>query len=232
MTQVINAAMTDDDNKPHLVPDVKTPISIRDVASDLIHYMHDALGVVPGVEDLDAERARSVVELKCAHIAFECGFDDHGMITDCHCHNVGNIKHVDNDGHNWCMFKCKENVALDKQGQLSPLLRSPYVKRIGNPYQKNGRVVQYVEISPPHSWSRFVANANLREGMAKQYSYLLKHPAVLEAMLTGDLEKYNHQLALAVYYTASERVYLQGLKTRLAQVKKQLEKWEGWDVAT
>lgn len=204
--------------EPCEVPDKLTPVTVDDITNDLVVHVEE-IGSIP---------TRAAIELKVAHIALECGLEPDGSLPSCHNFNVGNRKHVDGDGFDWCCFGCGEEVNLDRMGQLPAAFRSPYVKRKGKPYQAHGVVKQSVEVSPPHPASRFVAHESLRDGMRGQYKYLVRHPKVLEALLTGDPEVYNRALFEASYYTASTRVYLSALKTRLTQVRRLLENWDGW----
>ena len=111
----------------------------------------------------------------------------------CHCFNIGNIKKVNGDGHDFCMFRCWER---DKQGKK-------------------------YWIEPPDAGCRFRAFSTLTDGVAdylKMMNKRFKHawPAVLD----GDPEEFAKLLKEARYYTATLEEYTNAIKGRWGRYAK------------
>lgn len=120
-----------------------------------------------------AQLGRASLLVLLAQINEETGF------KACHAFNLGNIKHVDGDGHDYVQFPCTEVV--------------------------DGTTVW---IHPPATGCQFRAYASLEAGCI-DYLALLKKRFNLAwpAVLAGDPAQFCHLLKTQHYYTADEATY-------------------------
>jgi flagellum-specific peptidoglycan hydrolase FlgJ len=125
----------------------------------------------PGAVGCELSRASLLVLL--AHVAEETGW------KSCHANNLGNVKHVTGDDHDYVQFRCSEIV--------------------------NGKEVSY---DPPDPTTSFRAYATLTEGCI-DYLQLLRKRFYLAwpAVLNGDPALFCHLLKAQHYYTADEAKY-------------------------
>ena len=181
-------------------------------------------------EGLGVPVLRKAVTLKLAHVMAEVGSK-----LDCaHQFNIGNKKSFPGDGCHWQYFACGEEVPALNVPWVDGL--APGLVDIKARYVKQGANWCSIWIRLPeagakrHPWTKFAAFESLRDGVRSQFRYLLKRPAVLAALQTGDLQCYNHALAKAAYYTADETVYLTLLSRRLQLVQRELAMYDWGDV--
>lgn len=107
-----------------------------------------------------------------------------GGIRACWNWNLGNEKHVDGDGHDWCYLH--------------------HVKEI-----LNGQTVYF---DPPSPQCRFRAFAALEQGAKSHLRTLSQRFAkAWPAVVAGDPAAFGHALKAMRYYTASEAEYVPGL---------------------
>lgn len=185
---------------PNKVPDKLTPLDIPSLWNALL-LQWETLGISPN---------RVGVELKLAHIHLETG------LRACHCWNLGNIKHRDGDGLDWCLFPCGEEVPTSRLNEL--MLMGPC--EVASRYKRGPVDFASVKLYPPHPWCRFAAFPSLATGVKAQLAYLRTNKYaikahVLDALMTGDATAYNDALVAAGYYTAGKAQYLKTLKERL-----------------
>jgi hypothetical protein len=105
--------------------------------------------------------------------------DEETSFKAVHRWNLGNVKHVPGDGHDYVQFRCNEII--------------------------NGKEVWF---DPPHPAASFRAYATIEDG-ALEYLSLLKRHFYLAwpAVLAGDPAQFAHLLKTEHYYTADEARY-------------------------
>lgn len=199
---------------PKEVTSVLTPLTIPLVWNALL-LRWETLGVNP---------TRGAVELKLAHIHLETG------LSSCHCWNLGNIKHVDGDGRDWCNFTCGEEIEESKLASVVAM--APQNVSVVARYTRSGAPWVSIRLTPPHPWCRFRAFPTLEAGIDEQLAYLKnpKRQDVLGALQTGDPTKYCERLAAHSYFTASTSVYRRALVSRLEIVKDATDAMDWGDV--
>jgi flagellum-specific peptidoglycan hydrolase FlgJ len=101
----------------------------------------------------------------------------------CHCYNIGNIKHVPGDGHDFTQFRCNEIIG--------------------------GKMVWF---DPPNPATSFRAYETLALGVADYLRVLQKtFASAWPAVLAGDPAAFAVSLHNAHYYTADPSVYSRNL---------------------
>jgi hypothetical protein len=128
-----------------------------------------------------------------------------------HCYNFGNIKkrhahprykNIQDDGHDWCMFRCNEVI---------------------------GGVIHWFD--PPHPQTHFRAYASAHNG-AKDYIKFLanrsRYKKAWSEVVKGDPAAYSHELKKAGYYTASESLYTRGVVRLTNEFKRKKDKLLLW----
>lgn len=161
------------------VPDVLTSIAPAP--------LYKALRIAAPVA-IGAELSRASTLLLLAQIAFETGW------RDCHCWNLGNIKHVAGDGHNFTQFDCTEII----HGVEKKILA-------GEP------------------GSSFRAYASLAEGCVDYLALLHRQfGGAWTAALAGDPHSFVVALAAEHYFTASEAIYERGVTALDAQLAREI----------
>ena len=200
---------------PREVPDLLTPLDLPSLWNALLLQW----------ETLLVEQKRCAIELKLAHIHLETG------LRACHRWNLGNLKHHDGNGRDWCSFVCGEEVA---KSELPRLKAMGYLTVVAE-YQRNGVDFCSIKLYPPHPWCRFDAFETLSDGVRAHLAYLRGARAtkanVLEALMTGDPQAYNDALVRAGYYTAGKAQYLKTLKERLETVRQATRDYDWGDVS-
>lgn len=162
----------------NLLPDRLTPIATSDLYRALAGAWLDLVGSAPS-------RASLLVLL--AQWAEETGRGKY-----CHAYNLGNIKHVSGDGHDYVQFRCNEIIGGKE-----------------------------VWIDPPNPGCSFRAYATLEDG-ARDYLALLRHRFAVAwpAVLAGDPAAFAHELKVSGYYTADEAIYTRALSALYAELAK------------
>jgi peptidoglycan hydrolase-like protein with peptidoglycan-binding domain len=148
------------------------------------------------------------------HVAHETG------MRLCYNWNLGNIKSVPNDGRDYTFFRCGENMPVDvakAENAKFPAL----VHLIGEPYTRDGKVLQEVRVFPEHSWSRFRAYASLDEGVRDfiKVLQLKRYAKVWPALEEGDIALVSDELGKAGYFTAGPESYRAALRREVARVR-------------
>lgn len=152
------------------LPDRLTPCSPADLYATLRK-------VWPGV-NVDSQPSRAALLVLLAHWALETGFGHF-----CHLWNLGNKKHVPNDGHDYTMFRCNEVI--------------------------DGKIVWF---DPPNPATWFVAFPTLESGAADYLVGLRgRFRTAWPFALAGDVQGFCHALKVAGYYTADEALYTAGV---------------------
>lgn len=146
----------------NLVPRTQTLIAPGD--------LYDALYLAWG----DPKPSRESLLVLLGQSAFETGWWHF-----CWNYNLGNVKHVDGDGHSYYQVRCNEYVG--------------------------GKLVWF---DPPNPATSFVAYPTLTEGAAAYLSILRgRFHTAWPAVLAGDPAAFCHELKLAHYYTDNEAHY-------------------------
>lgn len=158
---------------PAELPDLLTVASVPQIAAALAHAS-TALGL--GLDRRD-------VCLLLAQVAFETGLG-----KAMHRWNLGNAKHVDGDGRDWCSFACTEIIG--------------------------GREVWFF---PPATACRFRAFRSLDEG-AVDYLAMMRRSfrSAWPALLSGDPVAFVSALKAAHYFTADVGLYTRGVTSLFA----------------
>lgn len=153
-----------------IVPTVRTQVA----AADLYAAMRTAWQSMMSGEPC----SRASLLTMLAQSALETGF-----WHSCWCNNLGNVKHVSGDGHDFYQIRCNEIIG--------------------------GHVVW---IDPPNPGCSFVAYPDLEAGV-RDYLIALRgrFRSAWPAVLAGDPAEFCHQLKLARYYTADEELYTAGV---------------------
>ena len=131
----------------------------------------------------------------------------------CWNYNVGNVKHVKGDGHNYHMLHgVWEGVTqaaanqLIGSGQATLDTNANHIKAVGA-----NRVS--VVFQPPHPATWFRAFASLDEAMAEHLVFLSKRfSKAWSAVLEGDFVGFANLLKAARYFTASAEAYAAGMR--------------------
>ena len=119
--------------------------------------------------------------------------------------NLGNVKSVDGDGHDYQFFGCGEELPLSVAQHA--VHDSPLVKVVRQ-YSVNNVPMASVWISPKHPWCRFRAFNSLLEGAVNYVKLLNKRfQMAWPAVIAGDPALFSHYLKLQHYYTAPESQY-------------------------
>jgi hypothetical protein len=127
------------------------------------------------------------------------------------CYNLGNVKSVDGDGHDYQFFGCGEELPLSVA--LHAVHDSPLVKVVRQ-YSVNNVPMASVWINPKHPWCRFRAFNSLLEGAIDYVKLLNKRfQRAWPAVIAGDPALFAHYLKLQGYYTAPEAEYVSTIKS-------------------
>lgn len=160
---------------PAELPDLLTVASVPQIAAALAHAS-TALGL--GLDRRD-------VCLLLAQVAFETGLG-----KSMHRWNLGNAKHVDGDGRDWCSFACTEVL--------------------------HGREVWFF---PPAPACRFRAFRSLDEGAVDYLSMMRRtFRSAWPALLSGDPVAFVSALKAAHYFTADVGLYTRGVSSIFTSV--------------
>lgn len=161
----------------NLVPDEFTILDAPSVYAALRAAAPTAIG---------ASLSRASALLLCAQIQEETGW------RACHCWNLGNVKHVPGDGHDYCQFRCSEIVG--------------------------GKEVFF---DPPHPATSFRAYPSLAAACVDYLALLRKRFAgAWPSVLAGDPHGFVRALATAHYFTASEELYEKNVTAILARLSE------------
>ena len=135
------------------------------------------------------------------------------------CYNLGNVKSVEGDGHDYCFFGCGEELSLSVAQHAvhdSPLVT---VKRT---YGSGTQQMASVWIEPKHPWCRFRAFDTLLEGAVDYVKLLNKRfQRAWPAVLAGDPALFAHYLKQQGYYTADETQYTNTLRSTFHTMSSQ-----------
>lgn len=131
----------------------------------------------------------------------------------CWNYNLGNVKHVKGDGHNYHMLGgVWEGVAPAVAAQL---IASGQAVADTNPGHAKavGATKQSVIFQPPHPATWFRAFASLDEGMSEHLQLLARRfSKAWPAVLAGDYMAFATLLHAQGYFTASPQAYAAGMR--------------------
>ncbi|MGL4808491.1 MAG: peptidoglycan-binding domain-containing protein [Giesbergeria sp.] len=155
------------------------------------------------------EISGAAVLLLCAHVHLETALNPW-------CYNLGNWKAPTRFGHDFCMFRCGEEVPLNAAEAMRA--KAPdQIQFRGGSYSRDGKTMQSIIVLPPHEWSRFRAWESLEAG-AVGFSDGLRAPkwaAAWAALFRADTQGYSTALHKAGYFTADDRLYSRILTQRV-----------------
>lgn len=132
--------------------------------------------------------------------------------------NLGNVKSVEGDGHDYQFFGCGEELPLSVAQHA--VHDSPLVKVVRT-YMRGTTQMASVWVEPKHPWCRFRAFHNLLEGAVDYVKLLNKRfQKSWPAVIAGDPVQFSHMLKVQRYYTADEAVYTKTLKSTFRTMMK------------
>jgi hypothetical protein len=151
------------------VDDRLTEVSPKDLFAALRAFTHST----------PAPLSRASLILLVSQFALETGGG-----RACHNFNLGNVKKVDGDGHDWTMFATQEVIG--------------------------GKVVTF---HPPDRATWFRAYADLEDGVKDYYAEIERDFASSwPFVVAGDVPGFCHALKVRGYYTAPESTYTAGVQ--------------------
>lgn len=125
--------------------------------------------------------------------------------------NLGNVKSVEGDGHDYQFFGCGEELPLSVAQHA--VHDSPLVKVVRT-YANGNTPMASVWIDPKHPWCRFRAFNSLLEGAVDYVKLLNKRfQMAWPAVIAGDPALFSHYLHQQHYYTADETQYTNSIKS-------------------
>lgn len=155
------------------------------------------------VQLFNEQPTKESLVLLLAHTALECG-----NFSQAKCNNFGNIKSKENDGRNWCYYKCNELVPLNVAKKM-----------VGSSKQDGGDAVitgiqgekAWIYFWPKNKYCCFRAYETLEEGCIDYLSFIKyrykPETGIWNAVLKADVKLYCHLLRANGYYTADETIY-------------------------
>jgi hypothetical protein len=121
--------------------------------------------------------------------------------------NLGNVKSVEGDGHDYCFFACNEILKTTTAHAMATA--APATARVT---QDRGDGTSIIWFYPKHSGCRFRAFNTLVDGAVDYIGLLNKRFArSWPAVLAGDPAQFSHLLRSQGYYTADESAYTRTL---------------------
>jgi Putative peptidoglycan binding domain len=182
---------------PRELPAVATPAKPGDVIQALGRVWALRVGPITDPKPL---------QLLLAQWAFETGRG-----AKCMCWNLGNVKSVDGDGHDYTFFDCTE--VMSSKAAASAVTAARGLAAI---LWDNGTTAE-VHYLPKHPACRFRAFDSLDLGAA-DYLNEVQHgfASAWPALLSGDPDAFAAALKAARYYTAPEAQYAAGLRGLMA----------------
>lgn len=125
----------------------------------------------------------------------------------CHCWNLGNVKSIDGDGHDYCYFACNEILKKDRAHALAAA--TPAIAKVTQDRADGTSIIWFY---PKHPGCRFRAFDNLLDGASDYITLLNKRfTKSWPAVLAGDPAQFSHMLRAQGYYTADESSYTKTL---------------------
>lgn len=177
------------------LPSIKTKVSFQDMIYGLGFAWVQLLQEQPKKESL---------VLLLAHGALESG-----NYNSMYCYNIGNIKSKDNDGRDYCYYKCNELVKLDYAKKLVGSSQNDGGDAVITGNQGNGFV--WIYFYPKNKYCRFRAFKTLEEGCIDYLSFIKyrykPETGIWNSVLNADVKLYCHLLRANGYYTADETIY-------------------------
>ena len=174
---------------PSELVDQLTPCS----KEDLIRALFDAWTHLFGEEP-----KKESVWVLASQWALESGWG-----KACHCWNLGNVKSVDGDGHDYCFFACNEILKTATAHAMAAA--NPSTAKVT---QDRNDGLSIIWFYPDHPGCRFRAFNTLLDGAVDYIGLLNKRFArSWPAVLAGDPAQFSHLLRQQGYYTADESSY-------------------------
>jgi len=181
-----------------VVPVKRTAVTMADYVRAVVRGWPKVAGGIPKEQSVAVLYAQYMIETGGAA---------------CWNYNLGNVKHIKGDGHNYHMLGgVWEGVSpaaadqLIQSGQAIEDTNANHIKAVG-PNRKS------VIFQPPHPATFFRAFASLDEGMEEHLQLLSKRfSKAWPAVLDGDYVSFAGLLRSQGYFTASAEAYAAGMK--------------------
>lgn len=186
----------------HLVPTIRTVVSLRDYARAVVRAWHKVGDGIP--------EKSSVAVLWAQYMIETGGRDSWGW-------NIGNTKEIPNDGVNyhalrgvWEGVTPAHAAQLIASGQAVADASADHAKAVGP-----GRVS--IIFQPPHPATWFSSFDSLDQAMEHHLVFLARRFApAWPAVLAGDPRKFAQALKARGYFTASAEAYAAGMERPFA----------------
>jgi len=177
------------------LPAVKTPIATVELIPALWNAWNTFFGAPPA--------HRESIWILTAQWGLETGWG-----KACYQYNLGNVKSVEGDGHDYQYYTCNEILPLAQAQRYAT--KSPATAKITT-VRSDGKAV--IWFYPEHPGCRFRAHKSLDEGVMDHLRLLVRRfdrawPEIVE----GDVTGYAHALRQQGYYTADEASYTKTLQ--------------------
>ncbi|MCL2779618.1 MAG: hypothetical protein FWD73_16630 [Polyangiaceae bacterium] len=168
-----------------LVPTVRTTFSTEDFARALIAAWRAIYVMLEQADDACVTPSKASCGVVWAQYALETGRG-----KSCWCNNIGNVKHVAGDGHDYCMLTGVWEIIGGKK----------------------------VVFNPPDPQTWFRAYPSLADGMREHLEFLRKRYAAAWAEVErGDARAFVHALKTRGYFTGDEGVYTKNVVSLQAE---------------
>ncbi len=181
-----------------VVPVKRTAVTMPDYVRSVVRCWGTLFGVIPLEQSIGVLFAQYMIETGG---------------RACWNFNLGNVKHVKGDGHDYQMLNgVWEGVSpaaadqLVASGQAVIDTNADHIKAVG-PNRKS------VVFTPPHPATWFRAFKTLDEGMLEHLQFLSKRfSKAWEQVIDGDFVAFAIMLKKLGYYTASAEAYSAGMR--------------------
>lgn len=175
------------------LPDLMTPLVKEDLAKAMWESWLHVFGSAPKKES---------IWVLLAQVQLETG------LKSCHCWNLGNVKSVEGDGHDYCFFACNEILKTATAHAMAAA--APATAKVT---KNRGDGTSIIWFYPKHSGCRFRAFDTLVDGAVDYIGLLHKRfSKSWPAVLAGDPIQFAHLLKVQGYYTADEFIYANSVK--------------------
>jgi hypothetical protein len=173
----------------------KTPVSKEDLIRALYEAWAHLFGTSPKKESIWCLASQWALET--------------GWGKSMWCFNLGNVKSVEGDGHDYCFFACNEILKTATAHAMANA--APAIAKVT---QDRGDGTSIIWFYPKHAGCRFRAFNTLVDGAVDYIGLLHKRFAKSwPAVLAGDPAQFSHQLRAQGYYTADESSYTKTLNS-------------------
>lgn len=182
---------------PEQIPAVRTVASTEEVL-----YAIASAWLRLGIKD---DMTLSALRVLVAQWALETGWG-----ASMWCYNLGNAKHSNGDGRDWCFFECGEELALASANRLQATDPARVVFRAV--YKRGTTDMASVRFLGEHPYNAFRAYRTLTAGATDYLAMMHKRFAPSwPAVIAGDPARFSHAIRQQGYYTADEGSYTRAI---------------------